>query len=256
MKPFHFPLSVLLFALAVLACKTAPKSAISRPDSSRESLDWPGTYRGTTPCADCEGIETVLTLLPDRAYTLQRRYRGKETDFREARGTFDWSADGSKITLPGDDGALFLVGENRLFQLDRAGQRITGSLADRYVLTKDQAASGLTERYWKLTELYGKPVTTAPGQKEPHLIFKAAPSRVAGSGGCNNLMGGYQLGPGNRLRFTQMASTMMACPDMTTEDQLRKALETADSYALRGDTLVLNRARMAPLARLVAGAMR
>lgn len=253
--PFLRPLLLVsLVTLAFFACKTASKTT-ARPDASRESLDWPGTYRGVTPCADCEGIETVVTLHADRSYTLQRRYRGKETDFREARGTFDWNGEGTKITLPTDDGTQFLVGENRLFQLDRAGQRVAGNLADRYVLTKDQQASGLTERYWKLTELYGKPVTSPNDQKEAHLIFNAATRRVAGSGGCNRLMGGYELGPGNRLRFTQLASTMMACPDMTTEDQFRKALETADSYTLRGDTLVLNRARMAPLARLVAGKM-
>lgn len=258
MKPLRPLPFVSLFVLAFLffACKTAPTSSAARPDASQNSLDWAGTYRGTTPCADCEGIETVVTLNTDRTYTVKRRYLGKETDFREARGTFDWNADGRKIYFRGDNGTMFLVGENSLVQLDRAGRRIGGTFADRYVLAKSQDASGLTERYWKLTELYGKPVATAGQQKEPHLILKDSTNRVTGNGGCNGLMGGYELGPGNRLRFTQMASTMMACPDMTTETEFKKALETADSYTLRGDTLVLNRARMAPLARLVAVAMR
>ena len=153
MKPFHVSLSFSLFVLGVLACKTAPKSSTTRPDASRTSIDWAGTYRGTTPCADCEGIETVVTLNDDRTYSVKRRYLGKETDFRTSQGTFAWNDEGSKITLRDDGGTVFLVGENRLFQLDKSGQRITGNLADRYVLTKNQDASGLTERYWKLTEL-------------------------------------------------------------------------------------------------------
>lgn len=259
MKPLRSLPFVSLFALAFFACKTTPPSSTARPDASRESLDWAGTYRGTTPCADCGGIETVVTLDTDRTYTVKRRYLGKETAFREARGTFDWNADGRQITLRGDNGTMFLVGENRLVQLDRAGRRIGGTFADRYVLAKTpdtQADSRLSGTYWKLLELYGQPVTAANGQKEPHLILQDSTNRVSGNGGCNGLMGRYELGPGNRIRFMQLASTMMACPDMTTETQFKKALETADSYALRGDTLVLNRARMAPLARLVAGAMR
>jgi len=36
---------------------------------------------------------------------------------------------------------------------------------------------------------------------------------------------------------------------METEREFLQVLETADSYFLKGDTLMLNRARMAPLAR-------
>jgi heat shock protein HslJ len=53
----------------------------------------------------------------------------------------------------------------------------------------------------------------------------------------------------NRIKFSKMAATMMACPDMEVEREFLQVLETADNYNLIGDTLVLNRARMAPLAR-------
>lgn len=45
---------------------------------------------------------------------------------------------------------------------------------------------------------------------------------------------------------------MMACPGVEGEERFLDVLTRADSYSLRGDTLVLNRARMAPLARFVA----
>lgn len=37
--------------------------------------------------------------------------------------------------------------------------------------------------------------------------------RVAGSDGCNRVMGGWEA-DGNKITFSQMATTMMACPDI------------------------------------------
>lgn len=39
-------------------------------DNSRNSLDWEGTYKGILPCADCEGIETMVILKDNDRYTL------------------------------------------------------------------------------------------------------------------------------------------------------------------------------------------
>jgi hypothetical protein len=44
----------------------------------------------------------------------------------------------------------------------------------------------------------------------------------------------------------------MACPELDIENELIKALETADNYNYANDKLVLNKARMAPLARFEA----
>ncbi|WP_076410379.1 copper resistance protein NlpE [Shewanella sp. UCD-KL12] len=114
-------------------------------DTSRTSLDWNGTYSGITPCASCEGINTVLTLKLDNTYVLETSYLGEEEAgqkpkvFTEA-GNFEWSAAGNTISLMGDASQQtpkqFLVGENQLFMLDKAGKRITGALADKYRLPK------------------------------------------------------------------------------------------------------------------------
>jgi heat shock protein HslJ len=49
-------------------------------------------------------------------------------------------------------------------------------------------------------------------------------------------------------------STLMACPDMETEQMLLGIFERVDNYSLSADgkTLSLNKARMAPLARFEA----
>lgn len=111
----------------------------------------------------------------------------------------------------------------------------------------------LQEKYWKLIELNGQPVTADQNhRREPHIIFKNADNRIIGSGGCNNLMGTYELKRNNQIDISKISSTKMACRHMDTETQLFSVLEMADNYYVRNDTLQLNKARMAPLARLVA----
>lgn len=108
-------------------------------DNSKTSLDWAGTYKGTVPCADCEGIETTISIGTDSNYTLTLSYLGKkEAAVVEKKGTFSWNDAGSIILLSGlsDGPSQYLVGENKLIQLDLAGNRITGELAARYELAK------------------------------------------------------------------------------------------------------------------------
>ena len=70
-------------------------------DNSMNALDWEGTYVGTLPCADCEGIETELTINYDGTYSYKTTYLGKETEAEEVTGTFQWDENGSVITLAG-----------------------------------------------------------------------------------------------------------------------------------------------------------
>jgi heat shock protein HslJ len=227
------------------------------PDNSRTALDWAGLYQGTLPCADCEGIEMALTLNQDLTYTLQAKHLGKDTPARPQSGTFAWDEQGRSITLSGikDLPNHFLVGEERLFQLDPAGQRITGAQAERHILQKqaETPAASLTGTRWRLAEIRGQAIAPPrEGEKEAFLFLQADDNRFHGSGGCNNLAGSFALKEGGRISFTQIASTKMACPDMSVETELLKILEMVDNYHLSGKTLTLNRARMVSLARFEA----
>jgi heat shock protein HslJ len=113
-------------------------------------------------------------------------------------------------------------------------------------------AEDITEKYWKLTELYGEAVTTPEGGREAHIILKKEDNRVTGNGGCNILNGSYTLETGNRIRFSQMVSTMMMCVNMDVEMKMKQVLEMADNYTVKDNILTLNKARMAPLARFEA----
>lgn len=147
-----FP-AIVWFLLPVLAFG----ASAATPDpahNSRLSLDWPGTYRGILPCADCEGIETVITLMEDGTYIRSLRYLGRDDAYRRDHGRFEWNGAGSGIALAAG-GQAYQVGENRLFHLDRDGQRIEGDLADRYVLAKDRRDPRLEGREWTLVALAG-----------------------------------------------------------------------------------------------------
>lgn len=110
----------------------------------------------------------------------------------------------------------------------------------------------ITDKHWKLIELGGQAVGSAEEpQEEVFLIFHADDGRVTGNGSCNNISGSYEVGQGNRISFSHMVSTRRACPEMQLEDRFLKVFDSVDSYALRGDTLSLSRAKMAPLARFV-----
>lgn len=130
------------------------------------------------------------------------------------------------------------------------GSSTAGADAGRDTATK--AGDGITGRHWKLVELNGRPVPAL--QREPYLILNTEGARVNGFGGCNGFSGSYEIDQAtSRIRFGQIASTMMACPaGMDIENAFHEVLSSADNYSLSGDHLTLNRARMAPLARFEA----
>jgi|SRR5690554_1232229 len=108
----------------------------------------------------------------------------------------------------------------------------------------------IVEKYWKLKTLEGKDVKMSENQeREVFFTLKAHDNRVTGFAGCNTMMGSYTLEKGNRIRFSQMATTMMACPDVDfNESEFLKIFKIADNYRISGDTLELYVGRRAPLA--------
>lgn len=104
---------------------------------AQNSLDIEGTYKGVLPCADCEGIETEIEL-KDSTYLKKIKYLGKgDGKVDEEKGNFKW-LDGSTIELEGieDTSNKYFVGENTLTHLDTEGNKVTGELADHYILKK------------------------------------------------------------------------------------------------------------------------
>ncbi|MEH6763668.1 copper resistance protein NlpE [Aequorivita antarctica] len=139
-------------AITLVGCKNGEKkeasseksletvdSAIVDSHNSENSLDWAGVYEGKLPCADCEGIKTVLELKSDKTFTLSQTYLGKpevENEFTQ-NGEFVWNNLGTMIRLRSESGHFqFKVGENQLWMLDDQRNVIAGDLAEMYILKK------------------------------------------------------------------------------------------------------------------------
>lgn len=114
----------------------------------------------------------------------------------------------------------------------------------------EKSTTSITETYWKLKILEGKDVQMAKNQeREVFFILKSKDNQVTGFGGCNSLTGTYSLAEGNRINFSEMGATLMACPDVDfNESEFLKIFELADNYQITGDRLELNVGRRAPLA--------
>ena len=218
--------------------------------TSEISLDWAGIYSGVLPCASCEGIETELTLNDDGTYELSMEYLGVEDDKAIVySGPFSWDENGSVITLSGigegEASPYYRVEENQVRHLDLEGNIIEGDLATFYVLTKE-GNPVVEDQKWQLVELNGKVVE---GDADTHyIIFHSADNRMEAKADCNVLQYNYRIKHQLMLEVEQGLSTLMACPEGSVEDEYREVLNTVDNLSCDGETLTLNKARMAPLA--------
>ena len=106
----------------------------------------------------------------------------------------------------------------------------------------------ITKEKWILTELEGQEIT---GNKDNHVYFtlNANENRIQGFSGCNTFMGEYNLNENNRISFSKLASTRMACFDTpVAENEVLKVFELADNYSFKDNLLMLNIGKRSPLA--------
>jgi len=127
------------------------------------------------------------------------------------------------------------------------------STTDKNTAIQKTPDANLTETYWKLTELMGKPVAITPAdKKEVHLKLRKEGSRVEGFGGCNGFGSTFVTRNNFNISFGTITSTMIACPELDLENELFNVLKTVDNYFVKGDTLSFSKAKMATMARFVA----
>lgn len=91
---------------------------------------------------------------------------------------------------------------------------------------------------WLISSING--TETGEMENTPYLAFDFAEKRVHGNAGCNIINGGFsqEEGEPNSLKFSQMISTMMACPDMETERKILDALGKVTSFSANADETV------------------
>lgn len=88
---------------------------------------------------------------------------------------------------------------------------------------------------WEIVEAGGVQIPQGL-EKQPFLEFNVGEMRVHGNAGCNIINGGFQLDDAlvngkASIAFSQMISTMMACPDMEIESRILKSLGEVKAFA-------------------------
>ena len=131
--------------LLFLSCQTVgyrPESSVQGISPGKAVIDpvglrLPATFKGTLPCADCEGIRYHLDLWPDGVFHLRQTYLGKSR-FVDDRGRWDTDPSRTVISLHGSREILrqFEVKDPHTIRLlDQQGRPIQSSLP--YELTSN-----------------------------------------------------------------------------------------------------------------------
>ena len=105
-----------------------------------------------------------------------------------------------------------------------------------------QAHASLTNTYWRIDRLDGKPVERVEDRREPHLILRreAIDLTYGATVGCNQMGGTFSL-DGEKIHFRPGASTLMACTPAldAAEKLLGEVLAKTARWRINGSTLEL-----------------
>ena len=300
----HYFISVILFFVLASCQKQNDKETSLNNDSivksdsvpidnvdkhtAQNALDYLGVYKGVLPCADCEGIQTTITLNENFTYSIKTQYLGKGAKVFEQNGMYKWNDKVNMLVLGDSENVprYYFVGENMLTQLDMSGKKNTGDLADNYQLNKEissletitnseenptseklnnrmvvktvikevDPAEGkftLAKTKWKLIELNGKKVRQK-GDKAYFIKLNSNDGKFNGYAGCNTFSGNYVMPLPRALAFTNIVLTRMACPNMELETQVLAMFETVDNYRIKSDILYLRKTKMTIVAKFEA----
>ncbi|WP_456268088.1 copper resistance protein NlpE N-terminal domain-containing protein [Kushneria sp. AK178] len=156
-KTFSRGVMLTAAGLVLAGCSQQPEMS-----SAPQVMSVAQSFQGVLPCADCEGIDTRLTLVSSgmtgfgATYTLQQRYLGDDSDREVHTRTGNWvvargnqvdpQATIYRLDPESDDSCMSFqaIGDHRLRQLDCNGQPIntTHNVELRRVAEPTQPASG------------------------------------------------------------------------------------------------------------------
>ncbi len=97
---------------------------------------------------------------------------------------------------------------------------------------------------WELNILDGKQIKS----NKSIFIDLTEDNRINGFIGCNRLTGSYTITNESQIRFKELATTRMVCPEMDMESKVLEILNTADNFTIDSGKLMLNIGKRAPLA--------
>jgi len=142
-----FLCAVILTVATMYSCGNASKKMDVQEQSSAQAVSTEarlqpvlssGVYEGTFPCADCEGIQTTLTIHSDSTYTLRSVYLGAKDGVFETSGVYHMpNATLIELVTPSSgEKTYYKVLSEGLMLSDESGTVNQGELAAYYILKK------------------------------------------------------------------------------------------------------------------------
>ena len=102
-----------------------------------------GVFYGFTPCADCMGIKTTLSLKQNNTYLLVTQPARETSREYYEKGKYTWNDQTNIVTLTPrkseDIRQYSIENEETLIELNENGKRFTGEEAKRYILRRSDA---------------------------------------------------------------------------------------------------------------------
>lgn len=201
-----------------------------------ELLRWRGEFRYLADAAtftDCaSGLRWPVAMTADYL-TMERNYlKSRSAPTKSLLVSFE----GRLEVRPSMEGP-----PREQMVVDRFGGSQPGATCGSAASGKGHVMAELKDTYWKLIELDGETIVMAQDQqREVRITLASEGARLFGFSGCNQLVGAY-VQESSALRFTQMASTKMACvpPLMELESQVLKMLGATTAYRIEGEQLTL-----------------
>ncbi len=92
---------------------------------------------------------------------------------------------------------------------------------------------------WVLIELKEVPVQQSGGARDAFVEFFPTDKRFSGNGGCNRINGTYTLEKRSNIKFSEVTSTKMSCPDIAFENTFLAALSEVNRFEILDNNMLL-----------------
>lgn len=102
--------------------------------------------------------------------------------------------------------------------------------------------TGWGNQRWVVVQMKGVPVQQSGSRRDAFVSFNPTEKKFNGNAGCNQMSGNYSL-DGRDIRFSEVITTKMACPDIEFETVFLGELAKVDRYEVEGTDLLLKRKR-------------
>ena len=106
------------------------------------------------------------------------------------------------------------------------------------VACPDKEKIVLDQTVWELEKTTQGSLVKSSTERPPSLTFSVDKGQFSGFGGCNRVMGEFELDK-NNIKIMRIGSTKMNCPNIAAEKLFMSSLNQVNNYQLKGRQLIL-----------------